>query len=54
MPSDAMAGCTPEAALRHGGWRKLICGASNQDLAAITDLAWVYTPRRHPLHRRGP
>ena len=38
-----MAGCTPEAALRHGGWRKLICGASNQDLAAITDLAWVYT-----------
>lgn len=33
----------PEAALRHGCWRKLICGASNQDLAAITDLAWVYT-----------
>ena len=35
--------CAPEDALRHGCWRKLICGASNQDLAAITDLAWVYT-----------
>ena len=38
-----MLGSAPEAALRHGDWRKLICGASNQDLAAITDLAWVHT-----------
>ena len=36
-------GHAPEEALRHGCWRKLICGASNHDLAAITDLAWVYT-----------
>ena len=38
-----MLGFAPEAALHRGCWRKLICGASNQDLAAITDLAWVYT-----------
>jgi len=33
----------PETALQRGCWRKLICGASNQDLAAIKELAWVYT-----------
>ena len=38
-----MLGHAPEDALHRGYWRKLICGASNQDLATITDLAWVYT-----------
>ena len=33
----------PALALRHGSWRKLICGASNQDLETITDLSWAYT-----------
>lgn len=32
-----------EAALAAGRWVKLICGASNQDLAAIEDLCAVYT-----------
>ncbi|MEB3233998.1 MAG: LdpA C-terminal domain-containing domain [Cyanobacteriota bacterium] len=32
----------PEAALAQGHWVKLICGASNQDLAAIEDLAGLY------------
>jgi Fe-S-cluster-containing hydrogenase component 2 len=32
----------PEAALRQGRWVKLICGASNQDLAAIEDLCALY------------
>jgi len=34
---------TPEQALAGGRWVKLICGASNQDLAAIEDLAGLYT-----------
>jgi hypothetical protein len=33
----------PEQALRRGHWVKLICGASNQDLAAIVDLCGIYT-----------
>jgi len=33
---------TPEQALAGGRWVKLICGASNQDLAAIEDLAGLY------------
>jgi Fe-S-cluster-containing hydrogenase component 2 len=33
----------PEQALRSGRWVKLICGASNQDLAAIVDLCGIYT-----------
>jgi Fe-S-cluster-containing hydrogenase component 2 len=33
----------PEAALRQGRWVKLICGASNQDLAAIEDLCALYS-----------
>ena len=33
----------PEAALRQGRWVKLICGAGNQDLAAIEDLCAVYS-----------
>jgi Fe-S-cluster-containing hydrogenase component 2 len=33
---------TPEAALRQGRWVKLICGAGNQDLAAIEDLCALY------------
>lgn len=32
----------PERALAQGCWVKLICGASNQDLAAIEDLAGLY------------
>ena len=34
---------TPEAALAQGRWVKLICGAGNQDLAAIEDLCAIYT-----------
>ena len=34
---------TPEAALQNGRWVKLICGAGNQDLAAIEDLCALYT-----------
>jgi len=33
----------PEQALARGSWVKLICGASNQDLAAIEDLAGLYS-----------
>ncbi len=33
---------TPEAALTRGSWVKLICGASNQDLAAIEDVCGVF------------
>ncbi len=33
---------TPEAALARGSWVKLICGASNQDLAAIEDVCGVF------------
>ncbi|MFO7629642.1 MAG: LdpA C-terminal domain-containing domain [Prochlorococcaceae cyanobacterium] len=32
----------PGQALVHGGWVKLICGASNQDLLAVEDLAGIY------------
>lgn len=31
-----------ERALASGGWLKLICGASNQDLAAVEDLVGIY------------
>ena len=31
-----------ELALNQGSWVKLICGASNQDLASITDLCAIY------------
>lgn len=34
---------SPELALAQGQWVKLICGASNQDLAAIEDLAGLYS-----------
>ena len=40
---DSARGLTPEEALDQGRWVKLICGASNQDLPAITDLAAVYS-----------
>ena len=33
---------SPHEALLQGHWVKLICGASNQDLLAITDLCAVY------------
>lgn len=33
----------PDQALAQGRWVKLICGASNQDLAAIEDLAGLYS-----------
>ena len=33
---------SPEESLVRGRWVKLICGASNQDLPAITDLCAVY------------
>ena len=33
----------PEQALAGGHWVKLICGASNQDLASIEDLCAIYT-----------
>ena len=36
------AALSPEAALAQGHWVKLICGASNQDLPAITDLCTVF------------
>ena len=36
------AALSPEAALAQGHWGKLICGASNQDLPAITDLCTVF------------
>lgn len=32
----------PDLALAQGRWVKLICGASNQDLAAVEDLAGLY------------
>jgi len=32
----------PELALAQGRWVKLICGASNQDLAAVEDLVGLY------------
>lgn len=35
--------CRPDQALRAGRWVKWIGGASNQDLAAIEDLAGLYT-----------
>ena len=34
--------CRGERALQGGSWVKLICGASNQDLASITDLCALY------------
>ena len=37
------ASADPEAALAAGRWVKLICGAGNQDLAAIEDLCAVYS-----------
>lgn len=39
---DAAAGLSPDIALAEGRWVKLICGASNQDLPAITDLTAIY------------
>ena len=33
----------PDAALASGRWVKLICGAGNQDLAAIEDLCGIYS-----------
>ena len=36
------AALSPETALAEGHWVKLICGASNQDLPAITDLCTVF------------
>ena len=36
-------GLDPDAALAAGRWVKLICGASNQDLAAIEDLCALYS-----------
>jgi hypothetical protein len=33
----------PELALARGRWVKLICGASNHDLAAIEDLCALYS-----------
>ena len=34
---------TPEEALALGRWVKLICGASNQDLAGIEDLCGIFS-----------
>jgi Fe-S-cluster-containing hydrogenase component 2 len=34
---------TPEEALAAGRWVKLICGASNQDLAAIEDICGIFS-----------
>ena len=41
--SRPAAGLDPEQALGRGCWRKLICGASNQDLPAVEELAWAYS-----------
>ena len=41
-PSAATPVSGPEDALRRGRWVKLICGAGNQDLAAIEDLCAIY------------
>jgi Fe-S-cluster-containing hydrogenase component 2 len=38
----ASEGPAPETALAQGHWVKLICGASNQDLAAIEDLSGIF------------
>lgn len=38
----APEGLAAEAALAQGRWVKLICGASNQDLASIEDLAGIF------------
>lgn len=38
-----IAALQPNAALAAGRWVKLICGAGNQDLAAIEDLCAVYS-----------
>ncbi len=40
LPADAQD--SPEQALATGRWVKLICGAGNQDLAAIEDLCAIY------------
>ena len=43
LPAEVSAGsCRAERALARGQWVKLICGASNQDLAAIEDLCAIY------------
>ena len=44
MAADARSAAelNPETALAQGRWVKLICGASNQDLPAITDLCTVF------------
>ena len=44
MAADARSAAklSPETALAQGRWVKLICGASNQDLPAITDLCTVF------------
>lgn len=44
MPSDAAldAALDADVALAAGRWVKLICGAGNQDLAAIEDLCAIY------------
>ena len=39
MKSESING---DIALEQGTWVKLICGASNQDLASITDLCAIY------------
>ncbi len=40
-PSNSLS--LPEQALAQGRWVKLICGASNQDLVVIEDLAGLYS-----------
>ena len=43
LPADLRGLGEPERALAQGNWLKLICGASNQDLAAIEDLCAIYS-----------
>lgn len=42
-PASPAPRLNPEQALRRGNWVKLICGASNQDLASIEDLCAIYS-----------
>ncbi|BBL86344.1 putative ldpA protein (chromatophore) [Paulinella micropora] len=44
MPlTNNLTGNGPESSLYSGEWVKLICGASNEDLASIEDLCGIYT-----------
>nr|AUG32578.1 putative ldpA protein [Paulinella longichromatophora] len=43
MQTNDLIGLEPEGSFRSGKWVKLICGASNEDLASIEDLCGIYS-----------